>query len=165
MTSIAPKKVRTSGKKAKYVLAEGLCSVAGRAEHQVREGQTFDYRTLWAWMKSLRHEQPVQTWAPPVAATDAPSEPAKKSKRSKGTGNKPASSSSEASTPRNSILALLRRSSPTAQTDRTNGVLPIFRTFLGDVYRFSPIWFLDFFPTFLGDFDPGESDSRSLGQT
>ncbi len=38
--------------KAKYLLAQGLCRAAGSGEHEVREGQLFDYPTLSCWMEA-----------------------------------------------------------------------------------------------------------------
>ena len=52
--------------KARYLLAQGLCRAAGSGEHEVAQGQLFDYATLNCWMEAMRHQQHIETWQPPV---------------------------------------------------------------------------------------------------
>ncbi len=61
------KHYRSVAETAKYMLAQSLCSAAGRATHEVRAGQIFDYPTLSAWMQATRHQCEIERWQPPVA--------------------------------------------------------------------------------------------------
>ena len=60
------KQNRTVVETTKYLLAERLCSAAGSATQDVREGQLFDYHTLNSWMAATRHRQNMESWQPPV---------------------------------------------------------------------------------------------------
>ena len=68
--------------KAKYLLAQGLCRAAGSGEHEVHEGQLFDYHTLSCWMAATRHQRHIETWQPPVCPTCLP-KPAQQSSSAK----------------------------------------------------------------------------------
>ena len=82
-----PMRVNAAGasvpEKAKYQLAQSLCSAAGSGQHNVQssaerlgdagssgrsERQVLDYATLGAWMEALRHQRPIAEWEPPVHA-------------------------------------------------------------------------------------------------
>ena len=82
-----PMRVNAAGasvpEKAKYQLAQSLCSAAGSGQHNVQssaerpgdagssgrsEPQLLDYATLGAWMEALRHQRPIAEWEPPVHA-------------------------------------------------------------------------------------------------
>ncbi len=78
--------------KAKYQLAQSLCSAAGPGEHVVQSApsgsnveeapQIFDYPTLASWVEAISHQRPEAEWVPPAhAALLAP--PAPKQRRSK----------------------------------------------------------------------------------
>ena len=83
--------------KAKYQLAQSLCSAAGSGQHVVDcpgvtggrgqdTGHIFDYATLGAWMEALRNGRPLVEWMPPVHSpmTDPPSS---KKRRKGGLGS------------------------------------------------------------------------------
>ena len=76
-----PMRVNAAGvpvpEKAKYQLAQSLCSAAGSGQHAIQnscgssagsERQVLDYETLGAWMEALRHQRPPAEWEPPVYA-------------------------------------------------------------------------------------------------
>ena len=76
-----PMRVNAAGvpvpEKAKYQLAQSLCSAAGSGQHSIQnsrgssagsERQVLDYETLGAWMEALRHQRPPAEWEPPVYA-------------------------------------------------------------------------------------------------
>ncbi len=77
-----PMRVNAAGalvpEKAKYQLAQSLCSAAGSGQHAIPSKgdagsassgrQMFDYEALGAWMEALRHQRPLAEWEPPVHA-------------------------------------------------------------------------------------------------
>ena len=62
VTSLGLKEAKDVVEKAKYLLAQGLCRAAGSGEHEVREGQLFDYPTPSCWMEATRHQHHIETW-------------------------------------------------------------------------------------------------------
>ena len=100
-----PMRVNAAGaavpEKAKYQLAQTLCSAAGSGQHNVQssaerlgdagssgrsERQVLDYATLGAWMEALRHQRPITEWEPPVhAALLVPPLPKRRRKGAAGT--------------------------------------------------------------------------------
>jgi len=80
-----PMRVNAAGaavpEKAKYQLAQSLCSAAGSGQHTIQSigdagasssarsvRQLLVYATLGAWMEALRHQCPIAEWEPPVHA-------------------------------------------------------------------------------------------------
>ena len=123
-----PVRVNAAGsavpEKAKYQLAQSLCSAAGSGQHSIQssasrgaerlgdagssarsERQLLDYATLGAWMEALRHQRPIAEWEPPVHA--ALLEPPPPKRRRKAEAEQPAAV--EAATASGSAAETARR--------------------------------------------------------
>ena len=135
-----PMRVNAAGasvpEKAKYQLAQSLCSAAGSGQHNVQsnadrlgdagssgrsERQVLDYATLGAWMEALRHQRPIAEWEPPADAALLESPPPKRRRKAAAAQPVAVEAAAASGSAADMLSANAGSPDPSAPAPRSNG--------------------------------------------